>query len=388
MTIIDINNANDNNISNITSDKNIGRKIIEKVNKQFLCKKQDLINIVGIDIYRQIKNNFVICPLDILFVPSDKFLDTLLKYANNNIIKKIKDANYNENMLGYNYILAETDITNNVDTNLGLSWYKNGETRRHPNVRGNEWRCKVLFSKPTSCRKKIELLVRWYLSFSNIKRETVNDSSKYEIEWFFVKYNLLKRTVEEVLKKYDPYHKCFELYDINEITQLNENYIKQKYKKLALEFHPDKHLNDTINATEKFKLVSEYHDELIKYIKTLDSQNVSETQSAASTSYVPQEMPKASTKINKFDHILTKNNIIKINETIKKYTSTTYRFHVDPRRYLFSILKSLFNADNDFKVISKDKQILMNHYMNIYDTSEYFHIDKRIEFFNCILSYM
>ena len=51
--------------------------------------------------------------------------------------------------------------------------------------------------------------------------------------------------------------------DINEIelTNLDQEYIKKKYRKLALKWHPDK--NDNIYATEKFQKINEAYDYLL-----------------------------------------------------------------------------------------------------------------------------
>ena len=68
--------------------------------------------------------------------------------------------------------------------------------------------------------------------------------------------------------------------DVLEITNLDQEYIKKKYHKLALKWHPDKN-NKTgiIYAKEKFQKITEAYDYLLnEYSKDLDKDiNISST---------------------------------------------------------------------------------------------------------------
>jgi len=66
--------------------------------------------------------------------------------------------------------------------------------------------------------------------------------------------------------------------DTIELTKLDQEYIKKKYRKLALKWHPDK--NDEDNAKEKFQKINEAYDYLSNELRILngleESSNTSE----------------------------------------------------------------------------------------------------------------
>lgn len=56
-----------------------------------------------------------------------------------------------------------------------------------------------------------------------------------------------------------------------ELTKIDQDYIKRKYHKLALKWHPDK--NDEIDAKEKFQIISEAYDYLSNELRVLNGEN-------------------------------------------------------------------------------------------------------------------
>ena len=63
----------------------------------------------------------------------------------------------------------------------------------------------------------------------------------------------------------------------NNKTKIDKKYIKKKYHKLALKWHPDK--NDDIHANEKFQKINEAYDYILNELSNLqdDSLNTSDT---------------------------------------------------------------------------------------------------------------
>lgn len=57
-----------------------------------------------------------------------------------------------------------------------------------------------------------------------------------------------------------------------ELTKLDQEYIKKKYHKLALKWHPDK--NDEMNAKEKFQKISEAYDYLSNELNILNDTHI------------------------------------------------------------------------------------------------------------------
>ena len=69
--------------------------------------------------------------------------------------------------------------------------------------------------------------------------------------------------------------KAFDELDINlseiELANIDHEYIKKAYRKLALKWHPDK--NDKIYAKEKFQKISEAYDYLLNELNLLNYNN-------------------------------------------------------------------------------------------------------------------
>lgn len=59
-----------------------------------------------------------------------------------------------------------------------------------------------------------------------------------------------------------------------ELTKLDQDYIKRKYHKMALKWHPDK--NKDQNATNKFKKINEAYEYLIKELNIINDSNTSQ----------------------------------------------------------------------------------------------------------------
>ena len=74
-----------------------------------------------------------------------------------------------------------------------------------------------------------------------------------------------------------------------ELTKLDQEYIKKKYHKLALRWHPDKNNED--NAKEKFQRINEAYDYLSNELRLINGQensNTSEPFVSSSTSEDPK----------------------------------------------------------------------------------------------------
>ena len=74
----------------------------------------------------------------------------------------------------------------------------------------------------------------------------------------------------------------------NKLTNLDKEYIKKQYRKLALKWHPDKNENKT-EATEKFRKINESYEYLINIIEEPDITDNSNTSSTFVSSSVSKD---------------------------------------------------------------------------------------------------
>ena len=68
---------------------------------------------------------------------------------------------------------------------------------------------------------------------------------------------------------------ALDLLDIKDIqlTNLTVEYVKRKYHKMALKWHPDKVAGNTADATKKFQRINEAYTYLITELKELTTNN-------------------------------------------------------------------------------------------------------------------
>lgn len=160
-----------------------------------------------------------------------KFNDTKSMENIRNYIARISPST---DKIGFNYILRNYDESKS-------KWYKVGETgRKDPQTRANEWGYGLLESFTTSDRKIMEKLVHNYLNFAHVIRPAMHGKGKTEIEWFHVKFDLLKKTIECVLEKYDPYYTHFKLFGIRGGSNLDEKFVTNQFEKLSHLPYPNK----------------------------------------------------------------------------------------------------------------------------------------------------
>ena len=74
----------------------------------------------------------------------------------------------------------------------------------------------------------------------------------------------------------------------NKLTNLDKEYIKKQYRKMALKWHPDKNENKE-EATEKFRKINESYEYLIHIIEETDETISSNTSSPFVSSSVSKE---------------------------------------------------------------------------------------------------
>lgn len=201
---IDINQASSANLSTIFKDKKQVDKIIQyRVKKGYFTRRQDLALLIGTPLYKTIRKRIIINPpsktfLDI--VSDHSFLNAIKKYNDNDVQIKIdrkaqKIITYDTDN-GFIYILK-----NPKDKHA--KWYKIGFTKKKPEKRAKEWGYELLYSKATANVKIMERLIHKYLNFCHHVRSSINGRGLTEVEWFYLSYELIKRTVKACISIYN-----------------------------------------------------------------------------------------------------------------------------------------------------------------------------------------
>ena len=142
--------------------------------------------------------------------------------------------------------------------------------------------------------------------------------------------------------------------NIDEISSLTKDYLKKKYHKLSLKWHPDKNTENIIDSTKKFQ---EINDSYIYLMKNLFDEN--------SNTFFQQEMKNSNN--NKND-----------NENYNQCDNKLYRV------MLVAFLKLIINGEYLLNVV---QEIILNS--NILTTNIFENIDVRtaIDLYNLLCKY-
>jgi hypothetical protein len=148
--------------------------------------------------------------------------------------------------------------------------------------------------------------------------------------------------------------RCFLLLDINlddiELTNINHDYLKKKYHKLALKWHPDK--NKTIESHKKFQQINEAYEYLCKELDIINNNN-------SNYNFVS----------NKYIDLLT---IFISNISLNKYNDT---FIILIKELITSSkIDTLLGSKFDFV----DKETIIEIYRIIYKYKDILHINEDI----------
>jgi hypothetical protein len=267
--VIDINTAKYDELMSLFKNKTIALNIIRYRSENGLFIKKQLTSVViGKNNYNMLKSSFVISlPADLLKIDDDyEYLDKLSKYNDDKVNfdiyvrkKKIADMDKNSATIGYNYIL-------HYSGDAHIKWYKVGETSKEPEERAAKWRYNLKYFRITSCRKSMERLLHKYLNFAHCLRPAIHGKGMNEVEWFYISFELIKRTMDAVINTCDPIYKAFKKFKIIRYSDLFEENIAKKYRERALILHPDKNPKQKKICEKKFKSLTDKKNIVLKFI--------------------------------------------------------------------------------------------------------------------------
>lgn len=320
---LNINSSSYDELMSFFDNKKIASDIIKyRTDNGLFLKKQSISKILGKKHYNEIKSYIVISlPSTLLAIDNDhEFLDQLSKYNNDSVnldICKLKlQIASTSREIGYNYILHNPDDKH-------VRWYKVGLTSREPEIRAREWKYDLRYHRITSCSKIMERLLHKYLDFAHSLRKAMSGKGKNEVEWFYISYKLLVRTMDAVINTCDPWSNEFTFFEINRLSDLSKEHINRIYRKHSLSIHPDKHQDEKELYEEKFKSLTARKDKMIKYINKINNAELDDTDTESDvddetdTESESEAEPKPRTKIE-----------IRHKETITAYdTATGKKYH-------------------------------------------------------------
>lgn len=153
--------------------------------------------------------------------------------------------------------------------------------------------------------------------------------------------------------------KCFLLLDINleniELINIDHDYLKKKYHKLALKWHPDK--NKNINSHKRFQEINEAYEYLCKELDIINNKNTS------------NNFVSSDSKI--YINLLTIfiSNIIKC-EYNDSFVILIKELITSSKDYLHTFIKQKFD--------DLDKETILEIYRIIYKYKDILHINEDI----------
>ena len=387
---LDINYSSSTDLQKIFSEK-ITKKILKrKLTLGWFKTKQQVMETIGPKIYITTKDHFIITPSsDLLAIKNNgEFLVQLSKYNSDDInrdIVKIAQAISTKHDCGYSYILK------NPHDNY-VRWYKIGETQRDSQIRENEWGYDLKWAKLSSCGKKIERLLYKYLNFAHSKRIGIDGKISYEIDWFYLHYDLLTKIINAVFHVYDPYSYYFETFNIKSIHDLTRNKIRKEYHKLALKYHPDKVQgdNEKVKSESIFKALVAQYNKLLEFVSKKDAKPDESLPDINKTNVCKknQKNHRGPCDRNIFEQVITKQVKKEVLRIIKDMQNVQ-NFRMEERKFLFTIIIELYRIDKLGQIQSLPKQSAIKRMIKYYNKPmQYFHLQKRTDLFNSILAYV